>query len=207
MLTRFTINKNYRQHETAKGSAGGIAWGAPVARSNHHRSFRSYPNDEYSEDDEEVYFEYYGGEQVIYIVQRVFWATQQSDQQNSIIQSLCSVNKKICDIIVDNGSCEKILARILVEHLNLSMEGHSSPYTISWIQRRSLIKVTEVCHVPFSIGKSYSGVKFFVMLLTWMQHTFYWGDHGDLTLTLLIDEESIHTSSHGTSIKSSCCPR
>lgn len=44
---------------------------------------------------------------------------------------------------------------MLVKAVNLTLEKHPHPYKVDWIKRGVDLKVTELCHVPLSIGKSY----------------------------------------------------
>lgn len=62
----------------------------------------------------------------------------------------------MCNVIIDSGSSENIVSKSLVRALQLKTESHPSPYRIGCIKKGAETRVSEVCRVPFFIGKYYS---------------------------------------------------
>jgi hypothetical protein len=80
---------------------------------------------------------------------------EEPTQRHNIFKTQCTINQKVCNLIIASGSCENIVSRKLVDTLQLKTEKHPSPYKISWIKKGAETRVTDTCRVPFSIGQSY----------------------------------------------------
>ena len=65
------------------------------------------------------------------------------------------VNKKVCDIIIDNASNENIISQNMVKKLGLQTKKHPSPYMIGWIKHGAETKITVTCHFQFSTRRNY----------------------------------------------------
>nr|GLL31626.1 uncharacterized protein LOC109163967 [Ipomoea trifida] len=139
--------------------------GEPGHRSNECRARRSVNlvaenTDDFTESEEwneNVEIAEEDGEHVSFVIKRILYTTEEKGpaQRNNIFRAYCSILGKVCKLIVDNGSCDNIVSRSLVRHLNLPTEPHPKPYKLGWIKEGPSVSVTEICHVLISIGKSY----------------------------------------------------
>ncbi|GKC87358.1 putative reverse transcriptase domain-containing protein [Tanacetum coccineum] len=75
--------------------------------------------------------------------------------RNNIFRTKCTSKGKICDMIIDGGSCENVVSTYMVEKLGLKMEDHPKPYQLTWLKKGNTVKVSKRCLVQFSIGKNY----------------------------------------------------
>ena len=73
----------------------------------------------------------------------------------NIFRTRCTSGGKICQVIIDGGSCENMVAREMVEKLNLQCEKHHHPYHIARFNKGNEVIVDERCLVSFTIGKIY----------------------------------------------------
>ncbi|XP_062005885.1 uncharacterized protein LOC133723069 [Rosa rugosa] len=137
----------------------------PGHRSNVCPERRTALIDDYDEDEEEVgrdgdydgaeFAEEESPEKVNIVLQRVLLCPKEEGQRRNIFRSLCSINNKVCNLIVDNGSCENFVAKKLVEYLQLPTQPHDAPYSLGWVKKGPQVRVVESCKVPVFIGKRY----------------------------------------------------
>lgn len=84
------------------------------------------------------------------VVERLLVAPRQStiSQRHVIFRTKCTINEKMCNLLIDNNCTKNIMSKTVVKALDLKMIKHPHPYKINW--------VTEMCRVMFSIVKQFS---------------------------------------------------
>ncbi|GKB80584.1 putative reverse transcriptase domain-containing protein [Tanacetum coccineum] len=75
--------------------------------------------------------------------------------RNNIFRTKCTSKGKICDMIINRGSCENIVSTYMVKKLGMKTEDHLEPYQLTWLKKGNTVKISKRCLVQFSIGKSY----------------------------------------------------
>ena len=114
-------------------------------------------------------------------------------QRHQIFYSRCSVKSKVCNLIINNGSCVNVMSRALVDYLKPETMPHRHPYSIGWIKKDPSIKLTDLCHVPMSIDKFYQDSLVCDVVDMDKCHIF-WGDHDNMMLQLIkIKKTSIYS--------------
>ena len=78
------------------------------------------------------------------------------EQRENIFHSRCTIQGKVCSLIIDGGSCANMASSNMVEKLNLQAMTHPHPYTIQWLNQGKGLQVNSRCLVAFSIGKHYT---------------------------------------------------
>ncbi|GJW92905.1 RNA-directed DNA polymerase [Tanacetum coccineum] len=73
----------------------------------------------------------------------------------NIFYTRCTCIGKVCNVIIDGGSCSNVVATSMVERLQLKTKDHPHPYNIHWIRKGNEVKVNKRCLIHFSIGKNY----------------------------------------------------
>ncbi|KAJ9562558.1 hypothetical protein OSB04_007718 [Centaurea solstitialis] len=89
--------------------------GLPGHKSNecsNRRTIGLVDDEEYGDEEEE----YEGAD----FVEEDF-KEEKTDNEKNLFQSYCSINKKICNLIIDNGCCENLVAQKLIDHLGVTL--------------------------------------------------------------------------------------
>ncbi|WRX21807.1 Reverse transcriptase/retrotransposon-derived protein [Theobroma cacao] len=75
--------------------------------------------------------------------------------RHNIFHTRCTSQGKVCNVIIDSGSCENVVANYMVKKLKLSNKVHLHPYKLQWLRKGNEVKVTKRCCVQFSIENKY----------------------------------------------------
>ncbi|XP_048623767.1 uncharacterized protein LOC125592568 [Brassica napus] len=80
-------------------------------------------------------------------------------QRENIFHTRCSVEQKVCSLIIDGGSCTNMASKYLVDKLGLIKTPHPRPYRLKWLNDETELKIAEQVVVSLSIGKYHDEVK------------------------------------------------
>eukprot|EP00253_Pinus_taeda_P016259 PITA_16259 len=80
-------------------------------------------------------------------------------QRKTLFRTVCKVQGKCCQIIIESGSTDNLVSIEVVEKLKLKIMRHPTPYKVSWLQKGHQLFVSEQCEVEFQVGK-YKDKKF-----------------------------------------------
>ncbi|GKE18508.1 hypothetical protein Tco_1426085 [Tanacetum coccineum] len=64
--------------------------------------------------------------------------------RNNIFGTKCMLNGKVCNIIIDGGSCGNMVSTHMVQKLGLKEEDHSKPYKLTWLKKGNAIKGIQI---------------------------------------------------------------
>lgn len=76
--------------------------------------------------------------------------------RNSVFQSTCTINGKVCSFIIDSGSCENVISESAITELGLPTEVHPHPYKLVWLSRGTDVLISRRALITMSIGPTYS---------------------------------------------------
>ena len=64
-------------------------------------------------------------------------------QRENIFHTKCTINGKLCSLIIDGGSYTNVASSRLVSKLNLDTKPHPRPYRLQWLSEDKEVKVTQ----------------------------------------------------------------
>ena len=73
-------------------------------------------------------------------------------QRNFFLRSVCKVQGKCCQMVIDSGSTDNLVSTEVVEKLKLKTKKHPKPYKVSWLQKGHQLFLNEQCEVEFQLG-------------------------------------------------------
>ncbi|KAF8047244.1 hypothetical protein N665_3134s0001 [Sinapis alba] len=97
----------------------------------------------------------YPDEGEILVTRRALSAMFEPDtiQRENIFHTRCTIDSKVCSLIIDGGSCTNVASKYLVDKLGLKKTKHPKPYRLKWLNDETELKIGEQVVIPFSIGR------------------------------------------------------
>jgi len=74
----------------------------------------------------------------------------------ALFRSSCTIAWKVCQLIINSGSCENVLSELAVQKLGLTPKNLPKPYKLVWLNKSIGITVSHRVLLSFSIGPTYS---------------------------------------------------
>ncbi|GJT80165.1 reverse transcriptase domain-containing protein [Tanacetum coccineum] len=120
--------------------------------------FDKYEDDKYEQHYDQEEIMYADCEEALVVRRSLSMVTKDNESwlRHNIFHTRCTCLGKVCNVIIDGGSCENVISSIMVDKLGLKTEEHPKPYTLSWFKKGNEVKVSKRCLVNFSIGKKYT---------------------------------------------------
>lgn len=79
-------------------------------------------------------------------------------QRDNLFRTRGRVNGKVSQMIIDNGSMDNLISEDAAKKLGLTIQNHPKPYTVGWIHNGDVVRITQTCEVPLSIGRRYKDI-------------------------------------------------
>jgi len=57
------------------------------------------------------------------------------EQRENIFHTRCTVQGKVCSLIIDGGSCANVVSLSMIEKLGMQTVTHPHPYNIQWLNQ------------------------------------------------------------------------
>lgn len=77
---------------------------------------------------------------------------EEPSQRRELFRIRWKIMGKVCRVIIDSGSIDKIFSEEAVSKLNLKRLPHANPYKVTWLNKGQHVLVGEQAWVEFTIG-------------------------------------------------------
>ncbi|XP_019082606.1 PREDICTED: uncharacterized protein LOC104704607 [Camelina sativa] len=74
-------------------------------------------------------------------------------QRENIFHTRCIIKNKVCNLIIDGGSCTNVASKYMVDRLGLQKTKHPRPYKLRWLNDDIELKIVEQVTVSFRVRK------------------------------------------------------
>ncbi|XP_024013377.1 uncharacterized protein LOC112087736 [Eutrema salsugineum] len=74
-------------------------------------------------------------------------------QRENIFHTRCTIKGKVCNLLIDGGSCTNVASAHMVDKLGLERTKHPRPYKLRWLDDKVELKISDQVSIPFSIGR------------------------------------------------------
>ncbi|GKB16730.1 hypothetical protein Tco_0850653, partial [Tanacetum coccineum] len=64
-------------------------------------------------------------------------------RQNNIFRTNCTSKVKVCNMMIDGGSCENVVSTYMVDKFALKNVNHPEPYQLTWLKKGKIVKVSK----------------------------------------------------------------
>ncbi|XP_020678608.1 uncharacterized protein LOC110096825 [Dendrobium catenatum] len=97
------------------------------------------------------------GEPLVCVLHKLLLAPRNpnASQRNALFHTRCTIQGKVCDLLIDSGCTENVISHSIVQALQLKTTRNPQPYKISWIKKAMDVMVSNMCQVNFFIGKHF----------------------------------------------------
>lgn len=84
-------------------------------------------------------------------------------QRRALFRVKCKVQNKVCKVIIDSSSTDKIVLEEVVDRLKLKKIPHNNLYRVTWLNKGQHVEVKEKAWVDFNIGRYKEKVLFDIL--------------------------------------------
>ena len=71
------------------------------------------------------------------VIQRAIDAKEvplEPSQREKLFHTRCTIRGKVCDLIIDRGSCTTMAFMTLIDKVQAATKVHLTPYTLQWLK-------------------------------------------------------------------------